>query len=81
MIGIAKAAVLPVPVCALASISLPSSKTGMACAWIGEGVKYPSCSTASKIGLIMFNCSNVICSPCDLNLLLKKQKKALFKIS
>ena len=36
-IGSAKAAVLPVPVWAMPSRSLPSRSCGMACAWIGVG--------------------------------------------
>lgn len=36
--GRVKAAVLPVPVCAPASRSCPSSTAGMACAWMGVGV-------------------------------------------
>ncbi len=36
--GSAKAAVLPVPVWAWPSTSLPSSKGGMVAAWIGDGV-------------------------------------------
>ena len=35
--GKAKAAVLPVPVCAWPSMSAPDSSTGMVAAWIGEG--------------------------------------------
>ena len=38
IIGSAKAAVLPVPVCAMPSRSWPASRCGMAPAWIGEGV-------------------------------------------
>ena len=37
--GSAKAAVLPVPVCAPAIRSQPSSTIGMACAWMGVGVR------------------------------------------
>jgi hypothetical protein len=36
-IGSAKAAVLPVPVCAWPSMSCPASSTGIVAAWIGEG--------------------------------------------
>ncbi len=36
-IGIANAAVLPVPVWARPTTSLPSSSVGMVAAWIGEG--------------------------------------------
>jgi hypothetical protein len=37
-IGRAKAAVLPVPVWAMPSRSLPAITPGIACAWIGVGV-------------------------------------------
>ena len=37
-IGTANAAVLPVPVCARPTTSLPASSGGMVAAWIGEGV-------------------------------------------
>ena len=36
--GSANAAVLPVPVWAMPSMSLPASSAGMARAWIGVGV-------------------------------------------
>jgi hypothetical protein len=36
--GSTNAAVLPVPVCAIPSRSLPSSRIGIDCAWIGVGV-------------------------------------------
>ena len=36
-IGIAKAAVLPVPVCASPTTSEPASMAGMVAAWMGEG--------------------------------------------
>ena len=32
------AAVLPLPVCAIPSISLPSKRAGIQACWIGEGV-------------------------------------------
>ena len=38
MIGIRNASVLPVPVCAVARMSLPSSACGIAAAWTGVGV-------------------------------------------
>ena len=37
-IGSAKAAVLPVPVCAMPQRSRPARIGGIACAWIGVGV-------------------------------------------
>ena len=43
--GIRNASVLPVPVCAVASTSLPSRAHGIACAWMGVGVVY--CMRAS----------------------------------
>jgi hypothetical protein len=36
--GSMNAAVLPVPVWAMPSRSLPSSRAGMACCWMGVGV-------------------------------------------
>lgn len=45
MIGIRKASVLPVPVCAVASTSLPSSAGGIADAWTGVGVVKCECAS------------------------------------
>ena len=41
IIGIEKAAVLPVPVCAVPNKSLCSNAGGIACCCIGVGVSYP----------------------------------------
>ena len=38
IIGMAKAPVFPVPVCAQATKSNPSKTAGMACSWIGVGL-------------------------------------------
>lgn len=46
MTGIQNAAVLPDPVLALASMSFPSSASGMAFSWIGVGSDQPSCEIA-----------------------------------
>src|SRR5665213_1895859 len=50
MIGSAKAAVLPVPVCAMPITSRPCSTSGMVWAWIGVGVRYFSAARARRIG-------------------------------
>src|SRR5438552_8314897 len=47
--GIAKAAVLPVPVCALAKRSRPACRTGMARVWTGVGAMNPSSSMAREM--------------------------------
>ena len=60
MIGMEKAAVLPVPVCAQPNKSDPSNTTGMASACMGVGVVYFSFLRAFRIGSISSNCSNVI---------------------
>lgn len=44
-IGITKAAVLPLPVLDMATISLPSTMHGIAFLWIGVGWRYPFFST------------------------------------
>ena len=49
-IGSAKAAVLPVPVCAMPMTSRPCSTSGMVWAWIGVGVTYFSSARARRIG-------------------------------
>ena len=46
--GSAKAAVLPVPVWPWLTMSRPSSSTGMASAWIGDGFQPTSARTASS---------------------------------
>ena len=46
MAGIAKAAVLPEPVCDWPTMSTPESMTGMAAVWMGEASSYPIFSTA-----------------------------------
>src|SRR3954467_9500535 len=50
MIGSAKAAVLPVPVCAMPMTSRLASSSGMVWAWIGVGVTYFSSERARRIG-------------------------------
>ena len=50
MIGMANAAVLPVPVCAQPRRSNPQRTIGIAFSWIGVGVVYPSSSRAFRIG-------------------------------
>lgn len=50
MIGIANAAVFPVPVCAQPRRSNPQRTIGIAFSWIGVGVVYPSSSRAFRIG-------------------------------
>ena len=47
--GRVNAAVLPVPVCAEATTSRPSSTRGMACSWTGVGVVKPRASTPARI--------------------------------
>ena len=49
-IGSAKAAVLPVPVCAMPMTSRLASSSGMVWAWIGVGVTYFSSVRARRIG-------------------------------
>ncbi len=49
-IGNANAAVLPVPVCACPSKSLPLRMCGILAAWIGDGFSYPTFSNACKMG-------------------------------
>ena len=60
MMGIANAAVFPVPVCAQPNISFPANKTGIAFACIGVGLIYPFSSIAFKIGSVIFKSLNVI---------------------
>src|SRR5512141_3097254 len=50
MIGSAKAAVFPVPVCAMPMTSRPCMARGMVWAWIGVGVTYFSSARARRIG-------------------------------
>src|SRR5271167_1562771 len=52
MIGIKKARVLPVPVCAVARTSLPSSAGGIADAWTG-------------VGVVKWRCNSFCWSPAD----------------
>ena len=47
-VGSRNASVLPVPVCAAASTSLPASTRGMACACTGVGCVWPISATASS---------------------------------
>ena len=56
--GMANAAVLPVPVWAHPNKSLRSNTMGIDCSWIGVGVVYPSCSSAFNMGSMRCNCSN-----------------------
>src|SRR5215510_13562059 len=49
-IGSAKAAVLPVPVCAMPTTSRAASTCGMVWAWIGVGVAYCSSLSARVMG-------------------------------
>ena len=44
--GIAKAAVFPVPVWASPTTSEPAIIAGMVAAWMGDGVSYPTSTTA-----------------------------------
>src|SRR5215213_5592535 len=48
--GRAKAAVLPVPVCAWPTTSRPSRSSGMVFCWMGEGVSYPTSAIAFSNG-------------------------------
>jgi len=48
MIGRAKAAVFPVPVCARPITSLPAIASGMNAAWMGVGLSYPAAATSSN---------------------------------
>src|SRR5215204_2118663 len=50
IIGIPKAAVLPEPVCAWPITSRPSRSGGTPCSWIGDGVSYPTSSSACRTG-------------------------------
>ena len=59
-IGSEKAAVLPVPVCAMPSRSRPASTCGMAPAWMGVGVSYPSAVSAWRIGAGRPRSENVV---------------------
>src|SRR5574344_2396963 len=60
MMGMAKAAVLPVPVWAMPSKSRPLSATGIACSCIGVGFSYFFSARAFSIGSEIFNSLNVI---------------------
>src|ERR1035437_509658 len=59
MIGITKAAVLPVPVIANPMMSRPLSASGTACAWIGVGRWYPASDRALSIGAVRPRSANV----------------------
>jgi hypothetical protein len=59
-IGRPNAAVLPVPVCACPTISLPSKITGIACCWIGLGSLKPASSIACWNSLLKLNSLKVI---------------------
>ena len=56
--GREKAAVLPVPVCALPSASLPSRRRGIAAAWIGVGDTKPMLSRAERMFSLSANSLN-----------------------
>src|ERR1700683_1140473 len=47
-IGSTKAAVLPVPVCAMPSTSRRASTWGIACSWMGVGIVYPADLAAAR---------------------------------
>ena len=47
MTGIRNASVLPVPVCAVASTSLPASAVGIAAACTGVGIEKPAADKRS----------------------------------
>src|ERR1035437_3910527 len=59
--GIPNAAVLPVPVCALARTSLPARAGGIAAAWTGVGVVKPSSRTARRSAGLRPSASKVGC--------------------
>ena len=59
-IGIEKAAVFPVPVCAHPNKSFPWSKTGIDCSCMGVGEVYPSSWRALSMGSIRFKFSNIM---------------------
>jgi hypothetical protein len=50
MIGRPKAAVLPEPVWAMATMSRPARCGGIACAWIGFGVTMPAAAADLRSG-------------------------------
>ena len=54
MMGMANAAVFPVPVCAQPNISFPTNSAGIAFACIGVGLTYPFSSIAFKIDSVIF---------------------------
>jgi hypothetical protein len=58
--GMAKAAVLPVPVWAQPCKSLPFINIGIAFSWIGVGLIYPSPFNASRMAGIMPKSSNTM---------------------
>ena len=62
-IGRAKAAVLPVPVCASPTTSRPAITIGMMAAWIAEGTSYPTSLTAWATAGASPMSANVIASP------------------
>src|SRR6185437_3575274 len=59
-IGRAKAAVLPVPVCAMPMTSRPWRAIGMVWSWIGVGVTYFSSVRARRIGSARPNSLNEV---------------------
>jgi hypothetical protein len=56
--GRAKAAVLPVPVCAWPTTSRPPRSSGMVFCWMGEGASYPTPEIAQSSGSPRPNWSN-----------------------
>jgi hypothetical protein len=52
MIGMPKAAVLPVPVCAWPTTSRPEATVGIVWAWMGDGSSKPISAMAARIFLL-----------------------------
>ncbi|CPY62609.1 Uncharacterised protein [Mycobacteroides abscessus] len=61
-IGIANAAVFPVPVCARPTTSEPANSGGMVAAWMAEGVSYPTSDTARSTSGAMCRSAKVTVS-------------------
>ena len=62
--GIVKAAVFPVPVCAIPNMSFPNRAKGIAFSCIRVGFLYPFLLRAFKIGSTIDNSLNVINKCC-----------------
>ena len=60
MMGMANAAVFPVPVCAQPNISFPTNSAGIAFACIGVGLTYHFSSIAINIDTVIYKSLNVI---------------------